>query len=91
MPIFTPPAANAVDFALASFVAPAATVVDFDMGTTVPPSYDLTPTTTTTDGSGEVTGDGTTDYTQQDAELWRIRMTYNGVPVAYTHVRGVAP
>lgn len=62
MPLFTPPAANAVDFALELFTPPASTAVDFDLSELEPPVGPVVdPDEGVTNASGVLTTDLTSD------------------------------
>ncbi len=54
--------------------------------------YVIAEDTVESDGSGEVAGDGTTDYTCADGEAFRIKMVHPETgAIAYAHVTGLAP
>jgi hypothetical protein len=80
MPSFTPPAANAVDFTLASFTPPASTAVDFDLGVTPPVGPVLSAYAGTTNGSGVSTFTITSDDPlTTNGEVYRITLTAGSV------------
>lgn len=76
MPSFTPPAADAVDFDLASFTVPAADAVDFQVGSLTGPV--LTQPVGQTDADGVPATSGGS-FVSDEAALERFTCAIDGV------------
>lgn len=81
MPSFTPPAATAVDFALATFTAPASTAVDFQLGALTPP---VGPVVTSPLGPTDASGITPTGSLTSDEPL-------DGTPLQFIRIDAVSP